>query len=65
MAGNEWATDDNELPYTPNPHTRGTILTPRGIKFWLTHPRPVGIGIDEWEKQEQDKWDRIWGKKGE
>jgi len=67
--GNEWATEDNELPYTPDSHIGGTITRNRNGKtlteFWLSRPRPEGVSIDDWEAQEQAKWDRIFGKKAE
>lgn len=59
----EWATEDNELPYVPDLHVGGTVQRPNGITFWLTRPRSKGISVDEWETQEQAKWDRIFGKK--
>lgn len=36
--GQEWATPENELPYTPDLHISGTVRTPRGITFWMFNP---------------------------
>ena len=62
----EWATPENELGYTPDLHVKGTIVKNRNGKtfteFWLSRPRPKGVSIDEWEAQEQERWDRIFGK---
>jgi len=67
--GTEWATEDNELPYTPAPHIGGTITKNRNgktlIEFWLSRPRPKGVSYDDWEAQEQARWDRIFPKKAE
>jgi len=60
--GNEYATPYNELPYTPDLHISGTVVRPNGITFWLSRPRPSGVSVDEWEVQEQAKWDRIFKK---
>jgi len=62
--GNEYATPENDTGYEPSLHKRGTIDTPRGIQFWLTRPRPKGFNMEEWDRLEQEKWDRIFGKKG-
>ena len=60
----EWATKDNELPYIPDLHIKGTITKNRNGKtfteFWLTRPRPEGVSIDDWETIQQGKWDRIF-----
>jgi hypothetical protein len=61
--GQEWATPENELGYTPDLHISGTTKTPNGLTFWLYRPRPVGVSVDEWEAQEQARWNRIFGKK--
>ncbi len=61
----KYATFDEDTGYTEEAdlHKRGTI--PRGTKleFWLTTPRPKGVSIDDWEEIQQQKWDRIFGKK--
>jgi len=60
---NEYATEENDLPYVPDLHVRGTI--PRGggrLEFWLSRPRPKGFSVDEWDRLEQERWDRIWSK---
>ena len=63
----EFATKDNELPYTPDLHISGTIVKNRNGKtfteFWLSRPRPKGVSLDDWEEQEQAKWNKIFGKK--
>ena len=65
----EYATPENNLPYEPNLHISGTITRNRNGKtlteFWLSRPRPEGMGIDEWDKLETEKWNRIWGKNSE
>lgn len=63
MAEQEFATPENELPYTPDLHISGTVKRPGGLTFWLSRPRPVGVSVDDWEAQEQAKWDKIFGKK--
>ena len=60
--GTKWATVDTILP-DHDIHTQGTIRTPTGTRFWLTQPRPMSISVEEWEKQCQEKWDRIFPKK--
>lgn len=67
--GNYWATPENDLLYTPDPHIGGTIIKNRNGKalteFWLTRPCPKDIGIDDWDRLEQEKWDRIFPGKAE
>jgi hypothetical protein len=64
-----YATEANELPYTPDLHIQGTIVRSprkgrgRRIDFWMSRPCPKGVEPDDWELQQQQKWDRIWGKK--
>jgi hypothetical protein len=42
-------------------HIRGTIPRAGGkLEFWLTAPRPKDISADEWERKQQEKWDRIF-----
>lgn len=66
MATQEYATEKNELPYVPDLHIGGTIVRSpkkgRGARtdFWLTRPCPKGIDPDDWETQEQKRWDRIF-----
>jgi len=64
--GTEWATPENELPYTPHIHIGGTVTKKRNGKvfteFWMSRPRPEGVSIDEWEELEEAKWKRIFGK---
>ncbi len=44
-------------------HIKGTIPRPGGkLEFWLSIPRPEGVSIDEWESQQQAKWNRIFKK---
>lgn len=61
--GTEYATPENELPYVPDLHVRGTVKRPDSITFWLSRPRPKGMSVDEWDRLEQEKWQRIFGKK--
>ena len=65
----EWATPENDLGYTPDLHIGGTITRNRNGKtlteFWLSRPRPKGVSLDDWEEQEQARWDRIFPKKAE
>jgi len=67
--GTEWATSDNELPYVPHLHVGRTVTKTRNgrtfTEFWLTRPRPKDIDFDDWEAQEQARWDRIFPKKEE
>ena len=60
--GNAYATPENELGYVPDLHISGTI--PNGIRgglnFYLCRPRPEGISFDSWDKQNQERWDRIF-----
>jgi len=67
--GNYWATPENDSPYTPDLHIGGTITKNRNGKtlteFWLSRPRPKGVSYDDWEAQEQARWDRIFPKKAE
>ncbi len=63
--GNSYATFEEKTGYTEekNIHIGGTIPKGTSIVFWLTRPRPKNVSYDEWEAQEQAKWERIWGKK--
>ena len=63
--GTSYATFDEATGYTTeaNPHIGGTIPRGTSIEFWMTAPRPKGVDFDEWERKEQEKWDRIFGKK--
>lgn len=61
--GQEWATEDNELPYTPDLHISGTVKKPGSLTFWLTRRRPKDVSPDDWDAQEQARWKRIFGKK--
>jgi hypothetical protein len=58
--GNEWATLDTIDTHDKDLHINGTIRTSKGTRFWLTAPRPDEYTIDEWEKIQQEKWDRIF-----
>ncbi len=62
--GNSYGTFEEKTGYTEEKdlHIHGTI--PRGTKleFWLTRPRPKGINIDDWEVEEEARWDRLFGK---
>jgi len=62
-----WATPENDDSGEPDLHIGGTIVKSRNGKisteFWLSRPRPEGVSIDEWDRLEQEKWDRIWGEK--
>ena len=63
--GTSYATFDEETGYTTekNEHIGGTVSRGTSTEFWLSRPRPKGISIDEWDRLEQEKWERIWGKK--
>lgn len=61
--GNYYATPENDMPYVPDLHVSRTI--PRGggkLEFWLSRPRPKGYSVDEWDRLEQTRWNRIFGK---
>jgi len=59
-----YATPENDLPYVPDLHTRGTIPRAGGkLEFWLSRPRPKGYSVEEWDELEQERWDRIFGVK--
>ena len=62
--GNYYATPENDdTDYRGNTHIKGTISRGGGnLEFWLSRPRPAGFSIDEWEEQEQAKWERIFPK---
>jgi len=62
MSGNEWATIDTISP-EKDLHIGGTIKRGNSTEFWLTRPRPEGISLDEWERLEREKWQRIFGRK--
>ena len=64
--GNQWATFEESTGWTEEKdlHISGTARTVRGTEFWLSRPRPKGISVDEWERLEQEKWDRIFEKGG-
>jgi len=62
MMPNYYATPENDTGEA-DLHIRGTI--PRGggkLEFWLSRPRPRGVSIDEWDRLEQAKWNRIFKK---
>ena len=60
----EWATLDDIDSIEADTHIRGTIPRSGGrMEFWLTAPRPANYTIDEWEQIQNDKWERIFGKK--
>ena len=61
MADTEYATIDSIIPES-SLHVRGTIPRPNGTEFWLSQPRPKGVSVDDWEKIQQEKWDRIFKK---
>ena len=63
MMGNQWATMDTVLPEADS-HIRGTIPRSSGrTEFWLTAPRPKYVSIEEWDRVQEEKWNRILGKK--
>lgn len=62
--GQEYGTLESAYEVEAALHTRGTVRRARSIDFWLTRPRPEDVSIDEWERLEQSKWERIFGKKG-
>lgn len=61
--------DDSGGAHGANLHIKGTIVKNRNGKtfteFWMTAPRPSNIGLDEWEKIQDAKWNRIFGGKNE
>ena len=59
--GNYWATPENDTGEA-DLHISGTIPRPKGLEFWLSRPRPKGISIDEWDRLETEKWERIFPK---
>ena len=66
--GNEYATPENDLPYVPDLHVRGTVTSGDGrggtkLQFWFYSPRPKGVSIDEWDRIRLEKWEDIFGKK--
>ncbi len=61
----EYATLDT-IEDDADPHIRGTIPRSGGrLEFWLNIPRPKDVSIDDWEAQQQAKWERIFGRKHE
>lgn len=63
QGGSQYATMDTVIPEA-NPHVRGTIPGPGGrLTFWMTQPRPRGVGLNDWEHQTQVRWDRAFGAK--
>ena len=57
----EYATLDDIDEVEPDLHIKGTIPKAGGkLVFWLGIPRPKGVSIDEWEKIQQDHWDRAF-----
>ena len=61
---NEYATPENDdTDYRGSTHIRGTIPRGTGLEFWLGRPRPRDVSVDEWDKLEEDKWQRIFGNK--
>lgn len=64
--GNSYATFEEGTGYyegEANLHIGGTIPRGTSLEFWLTIPRPRGINYDDWERIQQEKWDRIFGAK--
>ena len=62
--GNYYATPENDIDYVPDLHISGTIPngTRGGLRFYLCRPRPEGISPNTWEKQNKERWDRIFSK---
>lgn len=59
----EYATMDT-IEDDADPHISGTIPRASGkLEFWLSAPRPAGVSIDEWDKLQQAKWNRIFKRK--
>lgn len=58
-----YATPENDGGYVPDLHIKGTVKRPNSISFWMTRPRPEGVSIDDWDKLETEKWNRIFGVK--
>ena len=63
MKEQRWAYADEINPDDKILHISNTIPTARGRQWWLYEARPKGMTIDEWDKETQAKWDRIFGKK--
>lgn len=65
--GCEYASLESAYEVDADSHIGGTVT--RGIngstEFWLTAPRPKGTSLDEWERLQQEKWDRIFHSKKE
>ena len=61
MTGTSWAKVEDIIPES-EPHVRGTIPRPRGLEFWMTAPRPKGYTVDEWDRIQTEKWERIFKK---
>ena len=63
--GNSYATFDEATGYTEekNLHIGGTIPRGTSLEFWMTAPLPKGVNLDEWEAEQEAKWNRIFGSK--
>ena len=60
----EWATVDTINRDDKIEHISGTLEKAGGkLVFWMTQPRPKGITMDDWDKMQQDKWNKIFGKR--
>ena len=61
----EYATPENDTGEADS-YPRGTIPRAKkgkiALEFWLTRPCPKGINRDDWDRLEQEKWDRIFPK---
>jgi len=61
--GQEWATPErDDTDYRGITHTQGIFPTQKGIRMYLSRPRPKGFDLNEWERLEQEKWERIFPK---
>ncbi len=54
--GNQYATPDNELPYTPDLHIAGTVKKQDTLTFWLWNPLyEAGYSKIQWHKEENNE----------
>ncbi len=51
---NEWATENNELPYVPDLHISGTVKKEGKLTFWMHSPQyEIGYSKIDWDKEEK------------
>ncbi len=50
----EYASPENELPYTPDLHIHGTVKKQNSLTFWLSNPDyRKGYSKIKWDKKEK------------